>query len=57
MVFTSCCQYRAINLSVGTLDTLIVMPIYIEAIKILKDQVAESLSEKQEADSVGETSK
>ena len=45
------------ELSVGTLETLKLMPKYNEAIKKLKDQVAESLSEKQEADSVGETSK
>lgn len=45
------------ELSVGTLETLKLMPKYNEAIKKLKDQVAESLSEKQEADSLGETSK
>ena len=44
------------ELSVGTLETLKLMPKYDEAIKKLKDQVAESLSEKQKAQSNGETS-
>tara|TARA_R100001163_G_scaffold46132_1_gene34658 strand:+ start:599 stop:829 length:231 start_codon:yes stop_codon:yes gene_type:complete len=45
------------DLSVGTLETIKLMPDYDEAFQKLKDQVAQAVSKEQEANAGGETSK